>query len=259
MGTLALTGKPAMQEPFAPMTPGVEHIDSTIEALEAALDDRVAAFFVEPIKGEAGVIDLPDGYLQAARELTARHGALLIVDEIQTGAGRTGDWFGFQHAGIVPDAITVAKGIGGGFPIGALVTFGDASDLFYPGTHGSTFGGNALGAAVAVAVLGEIERAGLLENASERGQQIRDAVANIGSPLGTGCSGRGLLIGVRLTAPVAGRVVQAAQERGLIVNAANDATVRIAPPLNIGDVEIDEFARLFADALASVSSLEVPA
>jgi acetylornithine aminotransferase len=259
MGTLALTGKPAMQEPFAPMTPGVEHIDSTIEALEAALDDRVAAFFVEPIKGEAGVIDLPDGYLQAARELTARHGALLIVDEIQTGAGRTGDWFGFQHAGIVPDAITVAKGIGGGFPIGALVTFGDASDLFYPGTHGSTFGGNALGAAVAVAVLGEIERAGLLENASERGQQIRDAVANIGSPLVTGCSGRGLLIGVRLTAPVAGKVVQAAQERGLIVNAANDATVRIAPPLNIGDVEIDEFARLFADALASVSSLEVPA
>jgi acetylornithine aminotransferase len=259
MGTLALTGKPAMQEPFAPMTPGVEHIDSTIEALEAALDDRVAAFFVEPIKGEAGVIDLPDGYLQAARELTARHGALLIVDEIQTGAGRTGDWFGFQHAGIVPDAITVAKGIGGGFPIGALVTFGDASDLFYPGTHGSTFGGNALGAAVAVAVLGEIERAGLLENASERGQQIRDAVANIGSPLVTGCSGRGLLIGVRLTAPVAGKVVEAAQERGLIVNAANDATVRIAPPLNIGDVEIDEFARLFADALASVSSLEVPA
>src|SRR6185437_6068628 len=148
---------------------------------------------------------------------------------------------------------------GGGFPIGALVTFGDASDLFYPGTHGSTFGGNALGAAVAVAVLGEIERARLLENASERGQQIREAVAKIGSPLVTGCSGRGLLIGVRLTAPVAGKVVEAAQERGLIVNAANEATVRVAPPLNIGDVEIDEFARLFADSLASVSSLEVPA
>jgi acetylornithine/N-succinyldiaminopimelate aminotransferase len=262
MGTLALTGKPAMQEPFAPMTPGVEHIESTIEALEAAMDDRVAAFFVEPIKGEAGVVDLPDGYLQAARELTSRHGALLIVDEIQTGAGRTGDWFGFQHARIVPDAITVAKGIGGGFPIGALITFGDASDLFYPGTHGSTFGGNALGAAVAVAVLSEIERAGLLENAAERGQQIRDAVAQIGSPLVTGCSGRGLLIGVRLAAPVAGAVVTAAQERGLIVNAANAATVRIAPPLNIGDVEIDEFAHIFADALAAVAAstaLEVSA
>jgi acetylornithine aminotransferase len=263
MGTLALTGKPAMQEPFAPMTPGVEHIDSTIEALEAAMDDRVAALFVEPIKGEAGVIDLPDGYMQAARELTARHGALLIVDEIQTGAGRTGDWFGFQHSGIVPDAITVAKGIGGGFPIGALVTFGDASDLFYPGTHGSTFGGNALGAAVAAAVLGEIERAGLVENAVVRGAQIRDAVAAIGSPLVTGCSGRGLLIGVRLTAPVAGSVVAAAQERGLIVNAANEETVRIAPPLNIGDVEIDEFARVFAESLAAVAASlpasEVPA
>ena len=143
MGTLALTGKPDAGA-VPPMVPGVEFIDSTIEALEAALDDRVAALFVEPIKGEAGVIDLPEGYLRAARELTERHGALLIIDEIQTGAGRTGEWFAFQHAGITPDAITVAKGIGGGFPIGALITFGTASDLFYPGTHGSTFGGNAL-------------------------------------------------------------------------------------------------------------------
>ncbi|MET0734054.1 MAG: aminotransferase class III-fold pyridoxal phosphate-dependent enzyme, partial [Microbacterium sp.] len=158
MGTLALTGKPTMQEPFLPMTPGVEFIDSTIEALEAAIDDRVAALFVEPIKGEAGVIDLPGGYLQAARELTERHGALLIIDEIQTGGGRTGEWFAFQHAGITPDAITVAKGIGGGFPIGALITYGAASELFYPGTHGSTFGGNALGTAVSGAVLAEIER-----------------------------------------------------------------------------------------------------
>ena len=133
MGTLALTGKPYMQEPFLPMVPGVEFIDSTIEALEAALDDRVAALFVEPIKGEAGVIDLPEGYLAAARELTAAHGALLIIDEIQTGAGRTGEWFAFQHAGITPDAITVAKGIGGGFPIGALITFGAAQRAVLPG------------------------------------------------------------------------------------------------------------------------------
>ena len=121
-----------MQEPFLPMTPGVEFIDSTIEALEAALDDRVAALFVEPIKGEAGVVDLPEGYLQAARELTERHGALLIIDEIQTGAGRTGEWFAFQHAGITPDAITVAKGIGGGFPIGALITFGARERALLP-------------------------------------------------------------------------------------------------------------------------------
>ncbi|GAA5025314.1 acetylornithine transaminase [Microbacterium fluvii] len=253
MGTLALTGKPYMQEPFLPMTPGVEFLDSTVEALEAALDDRVAALFVEPIKGEAGVVDLPEGYLEAARELTERHGALLIIDEIQTGAGRTGAWFAFQHAGITPDAITVAKGIGGGFPIGALVTFGTASDLFYPGTHGSTFGGNALGTAVAGAVLAEIERAGLVDNAADRGRQLREAIAAIDSPLIAGTRGRGLLIGVALQHPVAGAVTAAAQQHGLIVNAANDDTVRLAPPLNIGDVEIDEFVALFTAALHTVA------
>ncbi|MCR2828382.1 acetylornithine transaminase [Microbacterium sp. zg.Y909] len=261
MGTLALTGKPYMQEPFLPMVPGVEFIDSTVEALEQAMDDRVAALFVEPIKGEAGVVELPEGFLRAAREITARHGALLIVDEIQTGAGRTGAWFAFQHAGITPDAITVAKGIGGGFPIGALITFGAASELFYPGTHGSTFGGNALGTAVASAVLGEIESADLVANAAVRGQQIREAVAAIGSPLVDGCRGQGLLIGIALRHPVAGAVVAAAQEHGLIVNAANDSTVRLAPPLTIGDVEIDEFADLFARALSTVEQallLDVP-
>jgi acetylornithine aminotransferase len=269
MGTLALTGKPWMQEPFLPMTPGVEFIDSTAEALEAAIDDRVAALFVEPVKGEAGVIDLPDGYLEAARELTARHGALLIVDEIQTGAGRTGEWFAFQHAGITPDAIAVAKGIGGGFPIGALITFGSASELFYPGTHGSTFGGNALGTAVAGAVLGEIENAGLVANAAERGAQLREAILGIDSPLISGVRGRGLLLGVALTRPVAKAVVAAAQEHGLVVNAPNDGTIRLVPALTIGDVEIDEFIALFraalhttADALLldpAESATEVPA
>ncbi|MDR6198808.1 acetylornithine/N-succinyldiaminopimelate aminotransferase [Microbacterium sp. SORGH_AS428] len=253
MGTLALTGKPAMQEPFLPMVPGVEFLDSTIEALEAAMDERVAALFVEPIKGEAGVLPLPAGYLEAAREITARHGALLIVDEIQTGAGRTGAWFGFQHAGITPDAITVAKGIGGGFPIGALITFGAAGDLFYPGTHGSTFGGNALGTAVAGAVLEEIERAGLVEAAAVRGAQLREAIAGIESELIEGVRGQGLLLGVALTHPVAPAVVAAAQQHGLVVNAPNDQTIRIAPPLTIGDVEIDEFTRLFSAALATVA------
>jgi len=253
MGTLALTGKPAMQEPFLPMVPGVEFLDSTIEALEAAMDERVAALFVEPIKGEAGVLPLPAGYLEAAREITARHGALLIIDEIQTGAGRTGAWFGFQHAGITPDAITVAKGIGGGFPIGALITFGAAGDLFYPGTHGSTFGGNALGTAVAGAVLEEIERAGLVEAAALRGAQLREAIAGVESDLIEGVRGQGLLLGVALTHPVASAVVAAAQQHGLVVNAPNDQTIRIAPPLTIGDVEIDEFIRLFSAALATVA------
>ncbi len=252
MGSLAMTAKAAMRAPFEPMPGGVEHIPATIEALEAALDDRVAAVFVEPIQGEAGVVELPEGYLAAARSLTLKHGALLIVDEIQTGAGRTGSWFGFNHEGITPDAITLAKGIGGGFPIGALVTFGAASSLFTPGSHGSTFGGNPLGTAVANAVLGEIESEGLVENAAARGAQLRTVIEGIGSPLVSGVRGRGLLIGVALTAPVAGMVVTAAQKRGLIVNAANPDTVRIAPALNIGDAEIEEFQTLFATALADV-------
>lgn len=253
MGALALTGKPALQADFLPMVPGVEHIDASVEALEAAMDDRVAALLVEPIQGEAGVVELPEGYLAAAREITARHGALLIVDEIQTGAGRTGAWFGFQHAGIVPDAITVAKGIGGGFPIGALITFGAASELFFPGTHGSTFGGNALGTAVGGAVLQEIESAGLVANAARRETQLREGIAALGSPLVAGVRGKGLLLGIALSSPVAKAVVAAAQEHGLIVNAANDGTIRIAPPLTIGDAEVEEFLRLFGAALATVS------
>ncbi len=253
MGALALTGKPALQADFLPMVPGVEHIDATIDALEAAMDERVAALLVEPIQGEAGVVELPEGYLQAAREITARHGALLIVDEIQTGAGRTGAWFGFQHAGIVPDAITVAKGIGGGFPIGALITFGAASDLFFPGTHGSTFGGNALGTAVGGAVLEEIESAGLVENAARREIQLREGIAALGSPLVSGVRGRGLLLGIGLTSPVAKAVVAAAQQHGLVVNAANDNSIRIAPPLTIQDAEVSAFLDLFGAALATVS------
>ncbi|KIP95885.1 acetylornithine aminotransferase [Microbacterium sp. MEJ108Y] len=254
MGSLALTAKAAMRAPFEPMPGGVEHIPATIEALEAAIDDRVAAVIVEPIQGEAGVVELPEGYLQAARSLTLKHGALLIVDEIQTGAGRTGAWFGFSHEGITPDAITLAKGIGGGFPIGALVTYGAASSLFTPGSHGSTFGGNPLATAVADAVLTEIERAGLVDNAARRGEEILQIIADIDSPLVTGVRGRGLLIGVALSAPVANEVVAAAQERGLIVNAANPETVRIAPALTIGDAELAEFRELFAASLSDVQT-----
>ncbi|MCT1477533.1 acetylornithine transaminase [Microbacterium sp. p3-SID336] len=262
MGSLALTAKESMRAPFAPMPGGVEHIPATIEALEAAMDDRVAAVIVEPIQGEAGVLELPDGYLAAARSLTLAHGALLIVDEIQTGAGRTGAWFGFSHEGITPDAITLAKGIGGGFPIGALVTYGAASALFTPGSHGSTFGGNPLATAVADAVLAEIERADLVGNAARRGDELQEIIRGIGSPLVAGVRGRGLLVGVALTEPVAGAVVAAAQERGLIVNAANPETVRVAPALTIGDAELAEFRELFAAALSDVhasASGKVPA
>jgi acetylornithine aminotransferase len=254
MGSLALTAKESMRAPFEPMPGGVEHIPATIDALTAAMDDRVAAVIVEPIQGEAGVVELPEGYLAAARSLTLKHGALLIVDEIQTGAGRTGAWFGFNHEGITPDAITLAKGIGGGFPIGALVTYGSASALFTPGSHGSTFGGNPLATAVADAVLAEIEDAGLVENAAKRGVELRDIILGIDSPLITAVRGRGLLIGVALSEPVAGDVVAAAQERGLIVNAANPETVRIAPALTIGDAELNEFRELFTAVLADVQA-----
>jgi acetylornithine aminotransferase len=249
MGSLSLTAKPAMRDPFEPLLPGVEHIDPTIEALEAAIDDTVAALFVEPIQGEAGVIELPAGYLERARELTTENGALLILDEIQTGAGRTGSWFYFQQKGIVPDAIAVAKGIAGGVPIGALITFGAASDLFQRGQHGSTFGGNPLATTAANAVLGEIERAGLVDAAILKGARIRMGIAGAASPLVLETRGAGLLIGVGLAKPVAHEIVAAAFSLGLIVNAASDTSIRIAPPLIVTDAQIDEFTDKFTKAL----------
>ena len=239
MGSLALTGKPPMREAFEPLPGGVEHIDSTIHALEAAIDDRVAALFVEPIKGEAGVLDLPEGFLQRARELTEQHGALLIIDEIQTGIGRTGRWFAYQHAGIVPDAITVAKGIAGGVPIGALITFGRASEIFTQGQHGSTFGGNPLATAAGNAVIGEIERADLVGNAARRGEELRGILRSYDSPLIRDIRGAGLLIGVGLTDGEAHRLSDAALANGLIINAPNESSIRLAPPLIVGDAETD--------------------
>jgi acetylornithine/N-succinyldiaminopimelate aminotransferase len=253
MGSLSLTAKPAMRDPFQPLLPDVEHIDATIEALEAAIDDTVAALFVEPILGEAGVIELSDSYLERARELTTEHGALLILDEIQTGAGRTGSWFYFQQKGIIPDAIAVAKGIGGGVPIGALITFGTTSDLFQRGQHGSTFGGNPLATTAANAVLGEIERAGLGEAAILKGARIRMGIAGAASPLVSETRGAGLLIGVGLTKPVAHEIVDAAFALGLIVNAASDTSIRIAPPLIVTDAQIDEFTDIFTKALEAVA------
>jgi acetylornithine aminotransferase len=252
MGALALTGKPALQEPFLPMVPGVEHLDSTVEALAEAMRDDVAALIVEPIKGETGVVPLPEGYLRAARELTERHGALLIVDEIQTGVGRTGRWFDFQHEGIVPDAVTIAKGIAGGVPLSAMVTFGAASDLLQRGDHGSTFGGNPFATAVANAVLGEIERADLMGNAARRGREIRAAVEGLGSSLVTEVRGRGLLIGIGTVQDAAPAIAAAALDAGLIVNAINPTSIRIAPPLIIGDAEVAAFTDRFRTALAAV-------
>ena len=253
MGSLSLTGKAALREAFEPLLPGVEHIDTTVAALEAAMDDSVAAIFIEPIKGEAGVLDLPDGFLRRARELATKNGALLILDEIQTGVGRTGTWFAFQQTDVVPDALVLAKGIAGGVPIGALVTFGAASELFQPGQHGSTFGGNPLATAAGNAVLGEIERAGLIENATVIGAKLRALVEAIDSPLITEVRGQGALVGLGLSQPVAAALSAAAFANGLIINAPNDSTIRIAPPLIIGDAELEEFRQKFLIALQALT------
>ncbi|MEO6505246.1 MAG: acetylornithine transaminase [Terrimesophilobacter sp.] len=253
MGALSLTSKAAYREPFEPLLDGVEHIPATIEALEAAIDDHVAALFVEPILGEAGVLELPDGFLQRARELTAEHGALLVLDEIQTGVARTGTWFAFQRYGITPDAIALAKGIAGGVPMGALITFGAASDLFRAGQHGSTFGGNPLATATANAVLQEIEDSDLLANATARGEQLRTRILGLGSPLVTEVRGRGLLLGIGLSKPVSKQIAAEAMRRGLIVNAPNPSSIRLAPPLIVGDTEIDEFITLFRQTLEAVA------
>ncbi|SEN86760.1 acetylornithine transaminase [Cryobacterium sp. TMT1-3] len=252
MGALALSGKPHMREAFEPVPGGVEHIDSTIKALEATIDNTVAALVLEPVKGEAGVIDLPAGFLKRARELCTEHGVLLIIDEIQTGVARTGAWFAYNHADILPDAVTIAKGMGGGVPIGALVTFGWASELFRRGQHGSTFAGNPLVTATANAVLGVIERDDLAANAARRGQQLREIILAFNSPLIDEVRGRGLLLGVGLTEPVALKLGAAALANGLIVNAANETSIRIAPPLIVGDAELADFTERFGRALGSL-------
>jgi len=250
MGSLSLTGKTALRADFEPLLPNVQHIASTIDALATALETYdVAALVVEPIKGEAGVIPLPLGYLEAARELTSKHGALLIIDEIQTGAGRTGSWFAFQQDDIVPDAIAVAKGIGGGVPIGALITFGAASELFDKGQHGSTFGGNPLATGTANAVLSYIEDSGLVDNAAARGAQLTSALSVL--PHVAEVRGSGLLLGIGLDTPIANEIAAACLEAGLIVNAANDSTIRLAPPLIVGDAEIEEFLTIFTSVLST--------
>ncbi|WME21802.1 MULTISPECIES: acetylornithine transaminase [Brachybacterium] len=247
MGALALTHKEAYRAPFEPLPGGVEFLPAgDVAALEAALaPGDVAALVLEPIQGEAGVLPLTEEYLRAARELTARHGALLILDEVQTGVGRTGEWFAHQAIeGLQPDVMTLAKGLGGGFPIGAVLTFGEhATGLLSPGQHGTTFGGNPLGAAVSLAVLGTLAEDGLLGKARTLGTQLQARILELAGrdPRITGVRGTGLLQGITLAAPIAPQVVAAALEHGFILNAANPSTLRLAPPLIITDEELGSF------------------
>ncbi len=247
MGALALTSKAQYREPFEPLPGDVTFVPyGDVAALDAAVDDTVAAFVVEPIQGEAGVVDAPEGYLAAAREITSRHGALLWIDEVQTGVGRTGDWFAHTASGVVPDLVTLAKGLGGGIPIGAMIALGDAATLLGPGNHGTTFGGNPVATAAALAVIETIESEGLLAHATARGDQLAAGLAR--HPRVSAVTGRGLLRGVVLTEPRAADVQAAAYDAGLIVNAPTPDRLRLAPPLVLTEDEA-------AHAVATLSSL----
>jgi acetylornithine aminotransferase len=230
MGALSLTSKVQYREPFEPLPGNVRWVPfGDAEALAAAVDETVAAVILEPIQGEAGVVVPPDEYLVKARAITSDHGALLWLDEVQTGIGRTGDWFAYARLGINPDLLTLAKGLGGGLPIGAFVALGEAATLLEPGDHGTTFGGNPVATAAALAVIETIEKHDLLEHVRVVGETLRDRLAN--HPSVQDVTGRGLLMGVVLTEPVAARVQQAALAAGLIVNAPTPNRIRLAPPL----------------------------
>jgi acetylornithine/N-succinyldiaminopimelate aminotransferase len=242
MGSLALTGQPGKQEPFLPLPGDVTHVPyGDVEALEAAVTDETAAVFLEPIMGEGGVVTPPAGYLVKARELTAKHGALLVLDEVQTGIGRTGAFYAHQHDGITPDVITLAKGLGGGLPIGACIAVGPAADLLQPGMHGSTFGGNPVCTAAGLAVVKTLADDDLVHRADAAGKTLAHGIEELGHPLVDYVRGRGLLLGVVLTAPQAKAVENAARDAGFLVNAAAADVVRLAPPLVITDAQIDAF------------------
>ncbi len=242
MGSLALTGQPDKQAPFAPLPGYVTHVPyGDADALAAAVTDDTAAVFLEPIMGEGGVVVPPDGYLVAARDITARHGALLVLDEVQTGIGRTGTFFAHQHDGVTPDVVTLAKGLGGGLPIGACLAVGAAADLMTPGLHGSTFGGNPICAAAALAVLRVLAADDLVGRADVLGKTFRRNVESLRHPLVGHVRGRGLLCGIVLTSARAKHVEAAARAAGFLVNAAAPGVIRLAPPLIITEHQLDAF------------------
>jgi acetylornithine aminotransferase len=242
MGSLALTGQPSKQAPFEPLPGDVVHVPyGDVDALTAAVDDSTAAVFLEPIMGEGGVIVPPPGYLVAAREITTAHGALLVLDEVQTGVGRTGTFFAHQHDGITPDVVTLAKGLGGGLPIGACLALGPSGDLLTAGLHGSTFGGNPVCTAAALAVLTTLAEEGLVERAGALGKTLHDGIESLGDPLVDHVRGRGLLCGIALTAPAAKAVETAARDAGFLINAPAPDVIRLAPPLIVTDDQIDQF------------------
>ena len=248
MGALSLTGQPSKRNPFKPLLKGIKHVpfgDSA--AMKRAINKKTAMVIVEPIMGEAGVIVPPADYLKSLRQYCDDNGALLVFDCVQTGMGRTGDWFGYEYSGVKPDVITLAKGLGGGLPLGAMIALGPASQLFAAGDHGSTFGGNPVATAAALAVISAIEKEKILAHVDEVGDYLLAELALIQGV--TEVRGAGLLIGLTLEKPVAKSVVKKCQELGALINAPGDSTIRLAPALNISMKQAEKFVTIFAKAL----------
>lgn len=247
MGALSLTGQPAKRDPFKPLIKGVTHVTyGDMGAMLKKVNKKTAMVIVEPIMGEAGVIVPPLGYLQALRELCDETGALLVFDCVQTGMGRTGDWFGYEYSGVRPDVITLAKGLGGGLPLGAMIALGDAASLFAPGDHGSTFGGNPVATAAALAVIETIEKRGLLERVSKVGVDLMAELALIDGVKEV--RGAGFLIGIEFNKPIAKKVAKRCEKLGVLVNGNSETVIRIAPPLIVSDREITKFVKIFAQS-----------
>jgi acetylornithine aminotransferase len=244
MGALSLTGQPSKREPFLPLIKGVKHVPyGDIEAMRKAVSKKTAMVIIEPIMGEAGVIVPPADYLQELRTLCDAKGALLVIDAVQTGMGRTGDWFGYEYSGITPDVITLAKGLGGGLPLGAMIALGKAADLFQPGDHGSTFGGNPVTTAAGLAAIKFIESQKLLKKVEKQGAYLMQELALI--PGVAEVRGAGLLLGIELESLKSSDVANALQKCGVLVNAANPTTIRLAPALIVTDAQIKKFISIF--------------
>jgi acetylornithine/N-succinyldiaminopimelate aminotransferase len=254
MGALALTGQPAKADPFRPLPGEVTHVPyGDVAALRAAVTTQTAMVILEPIQGENGVVVPPSGYLAAAREITTAAGALLVLDEVQTGIGRTGHWFAHQAEGVEPDIVTLAKGLGGGLPIGACIAFGPAGELFHPGAHGTTFGGNPVACAAALAVLGTIASEGLLDHVKRIGERLRRGIEALGHPLVGEVRGAGLLLGVVLTENVAAPTATALRGAGFLVNPVQPGVIRLAPPLILSAEQVDAFLAALPAALDASS------
>ncbi len=251
IGALSLTGQNSKKIAFLPLLKNIKHVPfGDAKAMNRAVSKKTAMVIVEPIMGEAGVIVPPTGYLKELREICTKNGALLVFDCVQTGMGRTGQWFGYEQEGIRPDAITLAKGLGGGLPLGAMITLGDSSKLFAPGDHGTTFGGNPVATAAGLSVIKVLKKERLLASAKKYEKLIKSKVSNFEGVKEV--RGSGLLLGIEFTSEISASIRDYLLAKGVIVNAVNPSTIRIAPALNVSKLQIEKFMKLLADSLVEV-------